>query len=59
MRHHAYLPAMMRFVSQHVAQHFRADRPGLGPSVSVKLLDAAFTAERFGQHLRAAGGALG
>ena len=62
MREHAHLPAMVGFVRQHVAQHFRACRPGLGPSVSVKLLDAArtiTTAKRIGEHLRAASGALG
>src|SRR5271165_1156495 len=60
MRQHTYLPAMVGFVSKHVAQHFRANRPRPGPAVSAKLLDAApTTAERFLQHLRAASGALG
>src|SRR5258707_1198010 len=60
MREHAHLPAMVGFVRNHVAQHFRASRPGPSPAVSVKLLDAAArTAERFGEHLRAASGALG
>ena len=59
MREHTHLSAMVGFMSQHVAQHFRANRPGLGPAVSVKLLDASATAERFSQHLRAAGRALG
>ena len=60
MREHAHLPAMVGFVSKHVAQHLHANRPGLSPAVSVKLLDAApATAERFGEHLRAASGALG
>jgi hypothetical protein len=45
MREHAHLPAMVGFVSEHVAQHFRASRPRPGPAVSVKLLDAATTAE--------------
>ncbi|MCU1255956.1 MAG: hypothetical protein JWM83_2255 [Candidatus Angelobacter sp.] len=60
MRQHAHLPAMVGFVSQHVAQHFRTNRPGPGPAVSVEPLDAAppTTAERLSQHLRAASGAL-
>src|SRR5229473_1025796 len=60
MREHAHLPAMVRFVRKHVAQHFHANRPGPSPAVSQKLLDAASTtAERFSEHLRAASGALG
>ena len=60
MREHKHLPAMVGFVSNHVAQHFRTNRPGRGPAVPAKLLDAAATiAERFGEHLRAASGALG
>src|SRR6266851_5569840 len=66
MREHAHLPAMVRFVRKHVAQHFQANRPGPSPAVSQKLLDAAFVlttaptaAERFSQHLRATSGALG
>ncbi len=60
MREHTHLPAMVGFVSKHVAQHFRANRPRRSPTVSAKLLDAApTTAERFGEHLRAASGALG
>src|SRR6266851_10191388 len=60
MREHAHLPAMVRFVRKHVAQHFRANRPGPSPAVSEKLLDAApTTAERFSEHLRAASGAPG
>jgi hypothetical protein len=59
MREHTYLPAMMGFVRNHVAQHFHADRPRLGPAVSEKLLDAALTtAERFREHLSAASRAL-
>src|SRR6266851_4930416 len=59
MREHAHLPAMVRFVSKHVAQHFQANRPRPSPAVSAKLLDAApATAERFCEHLRAASGAL-
>src|SRR5208283_304276 len=60
MREHAHLPAMMGFVSKHVAQHFQANRPRPSPAVSEKLLDAPpRTAERFSEHLRAANGALG
>src|SRR5579863_10424636 len=60
MREHTHLPAMVRFVGQHVAQHLDANRPGPGPAVSVKLLDAAaVTAEPLGEHLGAAGAALG
>ena len=59
MREHAHLPAMVSFVRNHVAQHFRANWPRLSPAVSVKLLDAAPTAERFSEHLLAARGALG
>src|SRR6202140_1926371 len=60
MREHTHLPAMVGFVRKHVTQHFRANRPRLSPAVSVKLLDAApRTAERFGEHLLAASGALG
>src|SRR5712664_1315936 len=62
MREHTHLPAMVGFVRKHVAQHFHANRPRPSPAVSAKLLDTAFvliTAERFGEHLRAASGALG
>jgi hypothetical protein len=60
MREHAHLPAMVGFVRKHVAQHFRANRPRPGSTVSAKLLDAALaTVERFSEHLRAASGALG
>ena len=60
MREHTHLPAMVGFVSKHVAQHFRANRPRPSPAVSEKLLDAApATAERFREHLRAASRALG
>src|SRR5208337_4727231 len=41
MREHTYLPAMVGFVREHVAQHFHANRPRLSPAVSAKLLDAA------------------
>jgi hypothetical protein len=60
MREHAHLPAMVRFMGNHVAQHFDASRPRLGPSVSEKLFDMTFAvAERFREHLCAASGALG
>jgi hypothetical protein len=60
MREHTYLPAMVRFVRKHVAQHFHANRPRRSPAISAKLLDATPTAaERFSEHLRAASGALG
>lgn len=60
MREHTHLPAMMGFVRKHVAQHFHANRPGLSPAVPAKVLDPAPTsAERFGEHFGAAGGALG
>ena len=50
---------MVGFVRKHVAQHFRANRPRWSPAVSAKLLDAAPTAERFIEQLRAASGTLG
>ena len=60
MREHTDLPTMMGFVREHVAQHFRADRPRPGPAVAAKLLDATFiTAKRFSEHVRTASGALG
>src|SRR5713101_6656623 len=60
MREHTHLPAMVGFVSKHVAQHFQTNRPRPSPGVSAKLLDAAATtAERLSEHLRAASGALG
>src|SRR5882757_7934673 len=64
MGEHEHLPAVVGFVGKHVAEHLRASRPGLGPAVSVKLLDAGSriprtAAERFGEHLGAASGALG
>ena len=60
MRKHTYLPAMVGFVREHVAQHLRANRPRRSPAVSAKLLDAASTtAERFSKHLHASSGALG
>ena len=60
MCEHANLPAMVGFVRNHVAQHFDANRPGPGPAVSAKLLDAApGTVERFREHLHTASGAFG
>jgi hypothetical protein len=60
MRQHTHLPAMVGFVSKHVAQHLHANRPRRSPAVSAKLLNASpTTAERFREHLRAAGSALG
>ena len=60
MREHTDLPAMVSFVSEHVTEHFRANRPRLSPAVPAKLFDAApIGAERFGEHLGAAGGAPG
>src|ERR1700738_4905613 len=60
MREHTDLPAMVGFVREHVAQHFRANRPRPSPAVSAKLLDAPpRTAERLSEHFRAASGALG
>jgi hypothetical protein len=48
------------FVTKHVTQHLRAGGPSPSPAVSAELLHAAArTSERFGQHLRAASGALG
>jgi hypothetical protein len=59
MRQHAHLAAMVSFVSDHVAQHLRANGPRLGPAISSELHDATLRrAERFGQHLFAACGAL-
>src|SRR6266849_3646600 len=58
MRQHQHLPAMVRFVRNHVAQHFRPNRPRPSPAVSDKLSSAAPAAERLRKHLRAASGAL-
>lgn len=60
MREHTHLPPMVGFVRNHIAQHFRSNRPRLSPAVTAKLLDAAATiAERFSEHLLAPSGALG
>jgi hypothetical protein len=59
MREHAHLPAMVGFVSKHVAQHFRANRPWPSPAISDKLLDSTTAAERFIEHLRATSGTFG
>src|SRR5271156_6515386 len=58
MREHTPLPAMVRFVRNHVAQHFHANRPRCSPAVSAKFLDTPATAERFSEHLPAASAAL-
>jgi len=48
MREHADLPAMVSFVGKHVAQHFRANRPRLTPTVPAKPLDPTIAfAQRF------------
>lgn len=44
---------MMGLVREHVAQHLYANRPRSGPAIPAKLLDAAISAERFGEHFRA------
>jgi len=54
-----YLPSMVGFVSNHIAEHLRADRPGLSPAVSQETRDAAPATERLGQHFRASRAALG
>ena len=60
MGKHTYLPAVVRFVRKHVAQHFHANWPRPTPAVSTKLLDTTpKIAKRFSEHLRAAIGALG
>ena len=59
MCEHTNLSAMVGFMSDHVAQHFHADRPRLGPSVSNELLNAGVDAERLRKHLRATSGTLG
>ena len=47
MREHANWPAMVSLVNDHVAQQFRADRPGAGSAVPAKLLHAvSITSER-------------
>src|SRR5947207_9968959 len=59
VREHAHLSAMMSFVTKHVAQHFRTNRPRACPAVSAKLLDLSVAAERSGDHLRASSSARG
>ncbi len=58
MRKHTYLPAMVGFVRDHVAQHFQPNRPRRSPAISPKLLVSAATAKRFSQHLAATSRAL-
>ena len=48
MREHANLSAMMGFVTYHVAKHLDSGRPGLRPSVAMKLLDPAI--KHLGEH---------
>ncbi len=50
MGEHGNLPAMVGLVSDHIAKHFRADRPGLGPAVSEELDYTTLAAERFSEH---------
>lgn len=59
MREHAHLPAVVGFMRDHVAKHFRANRPGTSPAVSSKLSDAAGIAKCFGEHLGATGSTPG
>jgi hypothetical protein len=60
MRQHNHLPAMVGFVSKHVAQHLHTNRPRRSPAVSAKLVDAALPAtKRFREHLPATSSALG
>jgi hypothetical protein len=58
MREQTHLPAMVSFMSNHVAQHFHANWPRPSPAVSAKFLDAPTTAERLREHLPAARAAL-
>ena len=60
MREHTHLPAMVGFVTKHVAKHLRTNRPWLSPTVSHKLLDTApTTAERISEHRPTARSTLG
>jgi hypothetical protein len=59
MGEHTHLPAMVGFVRKHVAEHFHANRPRLGPAVPAKPFDPAFAAERFCEHFCAASRTLG
>jgi hypothetical protein len=59
VREHEDLAAVVGFVGKHVAQHFRAGGPRLGPAVAEKFLDLALAAESFSEHVGAAGGAFG
>ena len=56
MCEHADLAAMVGFVGKHIAEHFRAWRPGRPPAIPAKLLDATAggAAKRFFQHFGAA-----
>jgi hypothetical protein len=65
MCEHANLAAMVRFVGEHVGEHFDtarpsgADGPGFGPAVAEEVGYAAGVIERFNQHLGATGCACG
>src|SRR5215467_8260232 len=59
MRQHADLAAVMCVVHDHIDEHRTASRPRLGPSVPMKMFDAAGrVSQRLGKHLRTAFGAL-
>jgi len=49
---------MVRFMREHVAQHLRANLPGLCPAISQKIFNTSAAIQRLGKHLRAASGAL-
>jgi len=53
MRQHDHLPAMVRLVSNHVAQHLRPHRPRPRQPVPQKLCHPPAAAQRLHQHLRA------
>ena len=48
MGEHADLPAMVGFVGEHVAEHFRACGPGGTQAVAAEIFDAAIGGEGFG-----------
>ncbi len=69
MSKHTDLAAVVRFVREHVAEHFRPNRPSGSPAVAVKFLDEAAPSitgltngivptERFSKHIHTASGAL-
>lgn len=53
MGKHADLPAMVRFVRKHVAEHLGANGPGLRPAIAQKPCNPAGAIERFPKQLRA------